>query len=77
VISVIELSSGRICVSTMTVIKFGTFELDLVNKKLTESGRPYQLGKKALDLLVALAGKAGEIVQGRAAPSRLAHDNRR
>ncbi|MFK3691080.1 winged helix-turn-helix domain-containing protein [Agrobacterium tumefaciens] len=46
----------------MALIKFGTFELDLVNKTLTESGRPYQLGKKALDLLVALVGKAGEIV---------------
>ena len=46
----------------MTIIKFGTFELDLVDKKLTESGRPYQLGKKALDILVALASKAGEIV---------------
>ncbi len=46
----------------MAVIKFGTFELDLVNKKLTESGRPYQLGKKALELLIALASNAGEIV---------------
>ncbi len=46
----------------MAVIKFGTFELDLVNRRLTESGRPYQLGKKALELLVTLAGNAGEIV---------------
>ncbi|MBB3979712.1 putative ATPase/DNA-binding winged helix-turn-helix (wHTH) protein [Rhizobium azooxidifex] len=46
----------------MAVIKFGTFELDLVDKKLTESGRPYQLGKKALELLVALVSNAGEIV---------------
>ncbi len=46
----------------MAIIRFGTFELDLVNKRLTESGRPYQLGKKALELLVALASKAGEIV---------------
>lgn len=46
----------------MAVIKFGTFELDVLNKKLTESGRPYQLGKKALELLIALVSKAGEIV---------------
>ncbi|MBW9116914.1 winged helix-turn-helix domain-containing protein [Rhizobium cauense] len=46
----------------MAVIKFGTFELDILNKKLTETGRPYQLGKKALELLIALVSKAGEIV---------------
>lgn len=46
----------------MAVIKFGTFELDVLNKKLTQSGRPYQLGKKALELLIALVSKAGEIV---------------
>ena len=46
----------------MSLIRFGTFELDLVNKTLTESGTPYQLGKKALELLVALVSNAGEIV---------------
>jgi DNA-binding winged helix-turn-helix (wHTH) protein len=62
VISVWKINSGGITSSTMAVIKFGTFELDVLNKKLTESGRPYQLGKKALELLIALVSKAGEIV---------------
>ena len=46
----------------MTVIRFGSFELDVNSKNLTESGRPYHLGKKALDILIVLASHAGQIV---------------
>ncbi len=48
--------------NTMTVIKFGTFQLDLTDKKLTESGKPFQLGKKSLDILTLLVSRAGEVV---------------
>ncbi|MGA1830605.1 ATP-binding protein [Rhizobium wenxiniae] len=46
----------------MSFLKFGSFELDLTNKRLSEAGKPYQLGKKALEILAVLASRAGEIV---------------
>lgn len=46
----------------MSVIKFGTFELNLTEKRLSESGKPFHLGKRALDLLIILASRAGEVI---------------
>jgi predicted ATPase/DNA-binding winged helix-turn-helix (wHTH) protein len=46
----------------MSFLKFGSFELDLTNKRLLESGKSYQLGRKALEILAVLATRAGEIV---------------
>lgn len=46
----------------MSLLKFGSFELDLTNKRLSETGKPYQIGKKALEILAVLASRAGEIV---------------
>ena len=41
---------------------FGPFELDFVGRRLTEAGRPVVLGSRALDLLIALLERPGELV---------------
>lgn len=46
----------------MTVLRFGRFELDTAQRKLTESGNVLQLGGKAFDILAVLATSAGEVV---------------
>ena len=46
----------------MTVLRFGRFELDTAQRKLTESGNALQLGGKAFDILAILAKSAGEVV---------------
>ncbi|MDI7860342.1 helix-turn-helix transcriptional regulator [Rhizobiaceae bacterium n13] len=46
----------------MPVLKFGRFELDPSQRKLTESGKTLQLGGKAFDILAVLASSAGEII---------------
>ncbi|KQQ38872.1 hypothetical protein ASG19_07660 [Rhizobium sp. Leaf306] len=46
----------------MSFLKFGSFELDLTNRRLSDAGKPYQLGKKAIEILSVLASRAGEIV---------------
>ncbi len=46
----------------MPVLKFGRFELDTSQRKLTESGKALQIGGKAFDILTVLASAAGEIV---------------
>ncbi len=46
----------------MAILKFGRFELDTSQRKLTESGKALQLGGKAFDILTILATSAGEIV---------------
>ena len=46
----------------MTVLRFGRFELDTAQRKLTESGNVLRLGGKAFDILVVLATSAGEVI---------------
>lgn len=46
----------------MPILKFGRFELDPSQRRLTESGKALQLGGKAFDILAVLAMSAGEIV---------------
>ena len=42
--------------------KFGAFDLCVGRRLLTESGRPVQVGSRALDILGVLVAHAGEIV---------------
>ncbi|MGA1830650.1 ATP-binding protein [Rhizobium wenxiniae] len=46
----------------MAVLRFFEFELDESRRLLTRAGNPVKLGSKALDILVVLASKAGEVV---------------
>lgn len=46
----------------MAVLRFLDFELDESRRQLTRAGQPVKLGSKALDILVVLASKAGEVV---------------
>jgi len=46
----------------MSVLKFGTFELNLTERRISQFGKPFHLGKRALDLLTVLASRAGEVV---------------
>jgi predicted ATPase/DNA-binding winged helix-turn-helix (wHTH) protein len=46
----------------MAVMRFLEFELDESRRQLTRAGQPVKLGSKALDILVVLASKAGEVV---------------
>jgi len=41
---------------------FGTFRLYRARKQLLEDGRPVRLGSRALDILIALVERAGELV---------------
>lgn len=43
-------------------LAFGRFRLDSAGRRLTEAGRPVALGDRALDLLIALAERPGELV---------------
>lgn len=45
-----------------TVLGFGPFTLDPARKLLLEGGRTVRLGGRALDLLIALVERAGEVV---------------
>jgi predicted ATPase/DNA-binding winged helix-turn-helix (wHTH) protein len=47
------------------VILFGCFRLSLAERLLEHSGRPVKLSGRALDVLIALIGRAGEIVDKR------------
>jgi DNA-binding response OmpR family regulator len=44
------------------VTAFGRFELFPNHRLLTESGTPIRLGSRALDILVALIARAGEVI---------------
>ena len=44
------------------VLSFGRFTLDPARKLLLDGGRPVRLGGRALDLLIALATRAGDVV---------------
>ena len=44
------------------VVSFGPFQLAPFQKLLLEEGRPVHLGSRALDILIALVARAGEIV---------------
>ncbi|TDK31213.1 adenylate cyclase [Rhizobium deserti] len=46
----------------MAVLRFLDFELDGSRRQLTRAGQHVKLGSKALDILVVLASKAGEVV---------------
>ncbi|MEV4610762.1 helix-turn-helix transcriptional regulator [Neorhizobium sp. LMR1-1-1.1] len=46
----------------MSVLRFFEFELDESRRLLTRSGQPVKIGSKALDVLVVLASRAGEVV---------------
>ena len=41
---------------------FGPFQLDLGGRRLTDAGRPVSIGGRALDLLIALMERPGELV---------------
>lgn len=43
-------------------LAFGPFRLDLAGRRLAEAGRPVAIGGRALDLLIALAERPGELV---------------
>lgn len=45
-----------------SVLTFGRFRLMPAQRTLLEGGRPVRLGSRALDILVALAQRAGEVV---------------
>jgi len=45
-----------------TALAFGPFKLDLVGRRLTEAGRPVVLGSRALELLIALVERPGELI---------------
>jgi DNA-binding winged helix-turn-helix (wHTH) protein len=45
-----------------SILAFGPFRLDVLARRLTEAGRPVGIGDRALDLLIALAERAGEVV---------------
>ncbi len=49
-----------------SVIAFGPFRLFPAERRLERDGSPVRLGGRALDLLIALVGHAGEIVSNRA-----------
>src|SRR5258708_26794287 len=43
-------------------VAFGPFRLDPAGRRLSEGGRPVALGGRALDLLIALTERPGELV---------------
>src|SRR3954467_4275346 len=43
-------------------VRFGSFALSLVDRRLTCSGQPVKLSSRALDILCALAAVPGEVV---------------
>src|SRR5262245_11176905 len=47
---------------TSPVFEFGPFRLEPAESRLTKGGAPVQITPKALELLVALAGRPGRLV---------------
>ena len=45
-----------------TIVEFGTFRLDIGRRELLAAGVPVTLGQRALDVLIALVRRAGELV---------------
>ena len=45
-----------------SVASFGPFRLSLTNRQLTKSGAPVTMGGRALEILIALVERAGEVV---------------
>ena len=43
-------------------LAFGNFRLYPRERRLEREGRPVRIGDRALDILVALTGRAGEVV---------------
>src|SRR5262245_50604897 len=61
-------------------VKFGRFQLDLVDRRLTCSGAPVKLPSRALDILCELAAARGEVVDKdrlmeRVWPGRVVEEN--
>lgn len=46
----------------MSVLKFGDFQLDVSQRRLTRGSGDIKLGSRALDLLIALASRPGEVI---------------
>ncbi len=59
---IIKKWHGRIAVTGADELVFGSFRLLPARKVLLEADEPCKLGSRALDLLTALADRAGEIV---------------
>src|SRR5258706_523611 len=43
-------------------VRFGSFSLDLIDRRLTCAGQPVKLSSRALDILCELAARPGEVV---------------
>ncbi|MBW5438937.1 hypothetical protein FXB41_30500 [Bradyrhizobium canariense] len=54
-----DLHSGE------TTTSFGNFRLDRARRLLTKDGKPVRIGSRALDLLIVLIDRAGEVVSRR------------
>ena len=55
-------ATNRADSSTDRAISFGPFRLFPRHRLLLESGKPVHVGSRAVDLLVALAGRPGELL---------------
>ena len=53
---------------------FGSFRLFAVERRLEKDGKPVRLGGRALDLLIVLVERAGEVVPNRDILDRVWHD---
>jgi len=49
-------------VSEERILSFATFELFIAKRMLLESGNPVRIGSRALEILIALVSRAGEVV---------------
>jgi predicted ATPase/DNA-binding winged helix-turn-helix (wHTH) protein len=46
----------------MTLLQFDHYEIDIDQRRLTESGQPLRLGGRAFDILAALISRAGQVI---------------
>ncbi len=60
-----HLEADRISGSAASAISFGPFRLLSAQRLLLEGDRPVRLGSRALDILIALAERPGELVSKR------------
>src|SRR4030081_584310 len=54
-----------VMISTRDVFSFGPFSLSLAGRRLRRDDEPILLGGRALDVLIALTERAGEVVSYR------------
>ena len=57
-----EGTTGRILTPQSDVVSFGSFQLFPAARALEKSGVPLTLGNRALDILMVLVERAGEVV---------------